>query len=166
MATDSKPIQDWYANQLHGFYLASYRAFLARNAGESDVASSPESELGPSAVQIPREEVAKLPARVREAYEFYWQHFEDADIGSARVYRVTASRKQTYAVHVRTDGDDGWLEVYDAKGGWLAGGRTYLEVVAWGSRDWLRAQVAEPGTLPPELADAGDRTLWGKPLPD
>jgi hypothetical protein len=103
---------------------------------------------------------------VREAYEFYRTHFEEADIGSARDYVVPAGRKTTYAIRVRTDGDDGYLEIYDEKGKFLAAGRTYLEIVAWGPREWLRAQVAQPSDLPPELQDASERTLWGKPLPE
>jgi hypothetical protein len=101
---------------------------------------------------------------VREAFEFYKKHFEDKDIGSVRDYVVPAASKTTYAIRVRTDGDDGYLEVYDEEGKFLAAGRTYIEVVAWGSCEWLRAQAAQPGELPPELQDAGERTLWGKPL--
>lgn len=158
MASSSKSIQDWYANQLREYHAAVYRDYQAgRDTGEAHPA---DAELGPSAARADRTE---LPAAVREAYDFYKMHFEDADIGSARGYVVPVAGKKTYAVRVRTDGDDGYLEVYDGKGKFLAAGRTYVEIVAWGSREWLRAQAAQPGELPPELQDAGDRTLWGKP---
>src|SRR5262249_22639769 len=55
-------------------------------------------------------------------------------------------------------------EVYDKKGTFLAASRRYLEVVAWGTRDWLREQAPHPWDLPPELQDAPQRTLWGQPV--
>jgi hypothetical protein len=160
MAGSSKAIQDWYANRLREYHAAIYRA--SQGASDPGVTHPVDTELSPSAARADR---AKLPRTVREAYEFYKHHFEDGDIGSARDYVVPAAGKTTYAIRVRTDGDDGYLEVYDDKGKFLAAGRTYIEVVAWGSREWLRAQVAQPSGLPPELHDASERTLWGKPLP-
>jgi hypothetical protein len=160
MAGPSKAIKDWYANRLREYHAAVYRA--SQGAGDPGATHPVDTELSPTATRADR---AKLPETVREAYAFYKRHFEDADIGSARDYIVPVAGKTTYAIRVRTDGDDGYLEVYDAKGKFLAAGRTYIEVVAWGSRRWLRAQVHTPGELPPELHDAGARTLWGKPLP-
>ncbi len=166
MATSSKTIQDWYAALLKEYYGQRYRAYLGSQKGGKDPEELyPKStELGPQAIRVSREDVGKVPEEVREAYAFYYQHFEEADIGSARVYRVPAGKTPTLAVRVLTDGDDGYLEVYDAKGKFLAAGRTYIEVVAWGTREWLRAQAANPGDLPPELKDADARTLWGKPV--
>lgn len=160
MASSRKAIQDWYANRLWEYYMASYHAYQKGDGGDDLYPVT--RELSPAAERADR---ATLPKGVREAYEFYRTRFEDADLGSAREYAVPVAGATTYAVRVRTDGDDGYLEVYDAKGKFLAAGRTYLEVVAWGTRDWLRAQVERPGELPPELRDAHERTLWGKPLP-
>jgi hypothetical protein len=167
MAGPRKTIQDWYTARLKEYYSQYYRAHLASGeTGDNPTeAYPPDAELSPSASRLTREDRGRLPDGVRDAYDYYWKQFEEADLGSARVYRVPSVRKETYAVRVRTDGDDGYLEVYDEKGKFLAAGRTYLEVVAWGARKWLRAQVARPGELPPELQDAGARTLWGKPLP-
>jgi hypothetical protein len=122
-----------------------------------------DTELSPSATRVTRDQRDELPSEVRAAYDFYRRAFEEADIGFARVYRVRAGEKDTYAIRVRTDGDDGYLEVYDERSRFLAAGRTYIEVVAWGTRDWLRDQVERPGDLPPQLQGAGERTLWGKP---
>jgi hypothetical protein len=168
MPKSSKAIQDWYTARLREYHSQLYRAHLASaETGEAPSELHPrDTELSPSASRVAREDRARLPDEVREAYDFYWSRFEEADIGSARVYLVVAGRKSTYAVRVRTDGDDGYLEVYDHKGKFLAAGRTYIEVVAWGSREWLRAQTAQPSELPPELQDAHERTLWGKPLPN
>jgi hypothetical protein len=166
MARSSKAVQDWYAEQLRTYTQQVYAAHLATEHGGDDPATlhPPETELSPAAVRVPRKDCDRLPQEVRAAYDFYWHRYEEADIGSARVYAVPAGSKETYAIRVRTDGDDGYLEVYDRQGAFQAAGRTYLEVVAWGTREWLRAQADHPGALPPELSDANQRTLWGKPV--
>lgn len=154
MADPTTVIRDWYVNRLREHYAARYRAYLSGGEGPDSSA-----ELGDGAT---RPELASLPPAAQEAYQFYRRHFEETDLGSARQYLVPTSAGTTYAVRVRTDGDDGFLEVFDAAGRPLLAGRTYIEVVAWGDRDWLRAQAANPGDLPPALQNAD--TLWGKPL--
>ena len=166
MAKGSKTIQQWYTDRLKEYYTQYYRATLEEEEEDPDELFPRETELSPAATRVAREDRDQLPAEVAEAYDYYWKHFEEADIGSARVYLVPAGRTETYAIRVRTDGDNGYLEVYDRKGAFLAAGRTYLEVVAWGDRAWLRSQAERPGELPPELQDADARTLWGKPLPE
>ena len=152
-------IQGRYTEQLQKYYAQRYRAYALNEEAED-----PSNELGRSAVPIPRKDLSELPAEVHAAHAFYWNHFEQEDIGSARVWRFAVRRKTFYAVMVTTDGDDGYAEFYDAKGNFLAAARRYLEVVAWGSRDWLRGQAEHPSELPPELQDAHQRTLWGRPL--
>jgi hypothetical protein len=168
MLTLNKVVQDWYAARLKAYYSQLYRARLTcRETGEDPAEVYPQDrELSPAATRLVREDCVWLPDEVREAFGYYWRHIEQADIGSARVYLVPAAGRSTYAVRVRTDGDDGYLEVYDAKGKFLAAGRTYIEIVAWGSRPWLRSQVEQPDELPAELQDADERTLWGEPLPE
>jgi hypothetical protein len=111
-----------------------------------------------------RENEPGLPDEVYAAHLFYVQHFTDEDIGGDEVFQFPVTGKDVYAVRTTTDGDDTWVELYDAQGKFLAAARTELDVVAWGSRDWLREQVERPGELPPELQDAHERTLWGKPI--
>jgi hypothetical protein len=111
-----------------------------------------------------RENQPGLPDEVYAAHLFYVQHFTDQDIGSDRVFKFPVNGKDVYAVRTRTDGDDTWIELYDCKGKFLAAARTHLDVVAWGDRDWLRAQVAQTGEYPPELEGAFSRSLWGQPL--
>ena len=117
------------------------------------------------AYQIPRETVEQegstVPPRVQEAYAYYRNTVEAQDWGSVALYRVPVGEQPIYAVRVTTDGDDGWLELYDEQGTELGVGRTYLELVAWGDRALIRAQV-ENGEFPPELSDRDTRTLWGK----
>jgi hypothetical protein len=159
MAGFNKTIQDWYANRLHEYYAAVYHAY---QKGDNPDEIYPKSfALSPAATPADHD---KLPKAVREAYDFYTKHYADEDIGCVEDYVVPVAGKTTYAILVRTDGDDGYLEVYDEKGKFLAAGRTYIEVVAWGSREWLRAQVAQTAELPPELQDADRRTLWGRPI--
>jgi hypothetical protein len=114
---------------------------------------------------IPREaveqEAATIPPTVRDAYAYYRGTVEAQDWGSVRLYRVPVGEQPVYAVRVTTDGDDGWLELYDEQGTELGVGRTYLELVAWGDRATIRAQV-QSGEFPPELSDRATRTLWGK----
>ncbi|NJK79106.1 MAG: YbjN domain-containing protein [Chloroflexaceae bacterium] len=99
------------------------------------------------------------PQTVHAAYEYYHHHIEARDIGVVRVYRMPTEHGETYAVYTTTDGDDGWLELYDAAGERLGGGRVYIELVAWGELDELRAQVTT-GEFPAALADRHERTLW------
>jgi hypothetical protein len=158
MSKSNKLVQDWYVHRLQEHFRQRYLGMLAQQE------DAETAELGAEAVRIPREELDPLPQEVRDAHAYYHQHYSEADIGSARVYRVPAAGKTTYAVRVTTDGDDGYLEVYGERGGLLAAGRTYLELIAWGDREWLRAQALEPGELPPELQQTTWKTLWGKPV--
>jgi hypothetical protein len=111
-----------------------------------------------------RENEPGLPDEIYAAHQFYIKHFTDEDIGSDRVFKFPVQGKDVYAVRTRTDGDDTWVELYDGKGKFLAAARTHLDVVAWGTRDWLRAQTAQTADYPPELKDAYSRSLWGQPL--
>lgn len=158
MADPKQAIQDWYTGRLQKYYAKRYRAYVLGKKEDK------HNELGRSAAYVPREEHGGLPSEVRAAHTFYWNHFEETDLGSARVWRFAVRKKTYYAVRVTTDGDDGYAEVYDDKGAFLGAARRYIEVVAWGSRDWLRAQATHPGDLPPELQDAPQRTLWGQPV--
>jgi hypothetical protein len=159
MADPKQAIQDWYSEQLRKYYARRYRAYV--RGKEKDDQSN---ELGRSAAFVPRKEHRGLPGEVRTAHAFYWKHFEETDLGSARVWRFVVRKKTYYAVLVTTDGDDGFAEIYDETGALLGAARRYIEVVARGSRDWLRAQATHPWDLPPELDDAPRRTLWGQPV--
>ncbi|MFM7150614.1 MAG: hypothetical protein ACKO23_12285 [Gemmataceae bacterium] len=158
MGGTQKAIEDWYNQQMREHHLGIYRTFLS--GGDPDVTNPRDSELGAAR----RAEMDALPQTVREARDYYFEKIEKPDVGSVRVYAVRAAGMPTFAVRVRTDGDDGYLEVYDEMGQLLSCGRTYIEIVAWGKQDWLRRQVVSPD-LPRELSDAARRTLWGKPLP-
>src|SRR5262249_220251 len=113
MAKSSKSVQDWFTKRLQEFYTQRYRAYLeldeAEDAEGPETVYARDNELSTSAVRVPRADSDKLPDEVRAAYDYYWKHFEQEDIGFARVYKVSAGKKKTYTVRVRTDGDDGYL---------------------------------------------------------
>ena len=161
--SNAQVIQDWYANRLKEFHAQRYQASedFAKTDIDPAVSHPTDRELSPSATKIPRAERDKLPPQVREAHEFYWQKLEHEDIGFARVYQVAADAEQTYAVRAQTDGDDGWLEIYDEHGAFLAAGRTYIELVWWGPRDYIRSLIGKD--MPPEFDTK--QTKWGAPLP-
>jgi hypothetical protein len=159
MADASQAIQDWYTRRLQEYFSRRYRAYLRGKETKGKY-----NELGRSATWIKRADHGQLPEEVRAAHGYYRKHFEETDLGSAGVYRVSANRNPIYAIRVTTDGDDGFLEVYDSKGTFVAAARRYIEVVAWGSQAWLREQATHPWDLPPELQDAHHRTLWGQPV--
>lgn len=153
----SQTVQDWYTQQLQKYYAQRYRAYLRNREPKSRY-----NELGRSATKVDRAEHDQLPEEVRAAFAFYWQHFEETDLGGVGVYRFSVRRKVYFAIRVTTDGDDGYLEVYDKDGAFVAASRRYIEVTTWGSQEWLREQAIPPWKLPPELYDAPQRTLWGK----
>jgi hypothetical protein len=108
-----------------------------------------------------KKERTALPGEVREAAEYYYNRVEAEDWGSVRVYRVPTDHGETYAVRVTTDGDDGWIEVYDLKGHLLGAGRTYLERIAWAPREEVRQQFGDNW---PKALDRG-KTRWKPPAP-
>src|SRR5262249_1180078 len=141
--------------------LEAYRAHL-------DGLDPPKSDLGSCILEGapgPGERSA-IPAEVLAAYEYYYRTMNDRDLGAVRVYQVPVRGAVAYAVRVTTDGDSGWLEVYDRHGRLLGAARTYLEIAAWGDRQAIRKQVDDFGELPPSLRDAPRQTLWGKPPED
>jgi hypothetical protein len=159
MPRSRNPIQDWYTKHLREYFTQRYHAYLRNEDDEGK-----PNELGPSATLVARPERDQLPEAVREAHAFYAKHFEETDLGSAQVWHFVVDRKPTYAIRVTTDGDDGFVELYDKKGTFLAAARRYIEVVVWGSRDWLREQATHPWDLPAELEEASRQTLWGRPV--
>jgi hypothetical protein len=152
--------RDYFARALRTFYFRSYKAYCE---GEDDGNNTflPDHMLR---WEKWRENEPGLPDEVYAAHLFYVQHFTDQDIGSDRVYLFTVDDEEVYAVRTTTDGDDSFVELYDGDGEWLAAGRSNLEIMAWGSRDWLRKQAEHPASLPPELKDSSQQTLWGKDL--
>ena len=112
-----------------------------------------------------------LPNTVVQAVQFYLAEVEDKDFGGVQLFKIPLidtdldnkdkKEESIYLVKVSTDGDDGWVELYDTEGFFLSAGRTYIELVAWGSLPEIRNYVYSSG-FPKSMADRSERTLWGK----
>jgi len=77
---------------------------------------------GDSSTEIPREEAATTgPSWVQRAFQLH-HSWEERDLGSARLYRWTVERYRVWAIRTSTDGDDSFIELFDADGGFLASG--------------------------------------------
>lgn len=148
---DFTPVQAAFEAFFHDHWRAKYDAY--RRGADDD------SRLF-AAYLIDRDDAA-IPQSVRDAVQVYLSEVEANDWGSVRLYRVPIAAQSVYAVMTTTDGDDGWLEVYNEPGDLLAAGRTYLELIDWGDRELIRAQTTT-GEFPPSLDDRDARTLWGK----
>jgi len=109
--------------------------------------------------RIQTAEASSLPTPVEAAYRFYQERLTERDVGRVDLSHLPLNHTRVYTILAHTDGDDGWIEVYDEAGECLGTGRTYLELVVWGDRDTLRAQV-ETGEYPSELDR--NQSLWSQ----
>jgi hypothetical protein len=132
------------------YWQGRYEAYLADQEDEP--------ELFPG-FAYPRQELDQCPRAVRDAFDFYLQEIEIDDWGSVRVFRIP--EPNFWLVCVSTDGDDGWVELFDDDGAPLGAARTYLELLAWEETETIRQQVFS-GELPPDLIQRQDQSLWGK----
>ena len=73
------------------------------------------------------------------------------------------SNEKLYLIRVTTDGDDGWLELYDDDGKLLEYGRTYIEVIHF-EDDIAKLRNRVNDFSYPEEMDL-KLTKWGTPLP-
>jgi hypothetical protein len=148
--------RQFYQAQYQAYWEIAYQAYLKNEdlqrelLEEYEIVSWRETQNRPG-----------IPASALVAYDFYFTNIEARDIGSVRTYRVPIAEQDTFAVRVTTDGDDGWLEVFDQHGSTLGAARTYIELIGWASTDEVREQVAIR-EFPASLANRHEMTLWGK----
>jgi hypothetical protein len=102
---------------------------------------------------------APLPEVVAEARRFYFERFDATDSGTVSAVEITVDGRVAYAICTTTDGDDGWIEVFDEDGTALGAGRRYIELIDWGARDVIRGTTST-GAFPASLKDRMSRTLW------
>lgn len=107
-------------------------------------------------IHLHRDELG-IPRSVLDAYDFYNESC--CDWGGAIIYQAQIDLDLIYVVRVTTDGDDGWVEVFDLEGNLLAAGRTYLELISWGAVEEIR-QYVDNFEFPSELDDRYSRTMW------
>lgn len=91
-----------------------------------------------------------IPEAMLAAYDYYREQIAAKDLGSVYGVTLLVGERITLGVVVTTDGDDGWLEVFDIEGQSLGAARTYLDKMLWGNCQQMRALVSTPA-LPPEL---------------
>jgi hypothetical protein len=88
------------------------------------------------------------PGPVTDAYTLYMSRIQARDIGSVRLHSVVVNALRLYIVRATTDGDDGYIELYDARGTLLAAGATLVDQVRWISRQSLRGALPPPEIEP------------------
>lgn len=91
-----------------------------------------------------------IPQPVLEAYNYYYKQVESADWGAVVASEETIQNQAVYAITVSTDGDDGWVELFDRTGQNLGAARTLEEWTAWGDTAAIRAYT-QNSAFPKEL---------------
>lgn len=152
MSDWANEVCDRVATTLHDYWQTRYHAYLEKT--ETEPTPTP---LAAMTAATPA--AATLPEAVQNAYQYYQENLAERDCGSVMLETLTLDNRLVYAVRVTTDGDDGWLELYDTSGALLGAGRTYIELVAWGDRDEIRSAV-HTGEYPAHLDR--NQTLWGQ----
>ena len=136
--------------------------YTYRNACDLDGEGGMLDPFASEEVFEPVQDRSGLPPGVQEALDHYQGLIAARDLGGVSLYRLTlGSALWTYLLRVTTDGDDGWLEVFDSRGACLGAARTYLELACWGEPRAIRALAQDFG-YPPELDDRRTRTLWAR----
>lgn len=81
----------------------------------------------------------EIPQNVLDVYDLYLKHGES----SCSISKVKVKECDTYAIRITTDGDDGWLEIFNEQGESLGAARTYLEVISWKEAESLRQKYLD-----------------------
>ncbi len=136
-------IRTQYTNTLHKHWQAAYEAYV--NEGD-------EPEFPFATTNRDNED---LPDTVKEAVAYYVEQIERNDIGSVQLQKGD----NLLIVNTKSDGDDGWLELYSDKGEAIGYGRTFIELVSWGDKDVIRKMTVD-SSFPADMEDRFDRTLW------
>ena len=77
---------------------------------------------GESSTEIPRDQAATTgPTWTQRAFQLH-HSWEERDLGSVRLYRWTVEHYRVWAIRTSTDGDDSYIELFDANGVLLASG--------------------------------------------
>jgi hypothetical protein len=79
---------------------------------------------------------------VLDAYDFYTEHGHE----QVRVAKIDVQETATYAVRTKTDGDGGWLEVFNEQGQILGSALTFLDVLRWEDREAIREKFKNRGS--------------------
>jgi hypothetical protein len=100
-----------------------------------------------------------VPENVLEAYDFYTEHGHE----QVRVAKIHVQEQDTYAVRVKTDGDGGWLEVFDMQGQRLGTALTFLDVLSWEDQAGIREKFKNRGSVFPDWQRMGQLSVCYPP---
>lgn len=143
---DSNP-----AGAICQFYSQAIEAFLERmdRAIDADEEFTEnwefEAHALPDLRYVPNR--VPVPAPVLDSFDYYTAEVMDQDWGVVFVATVPIGDQSTYVVRVMTDGDDGWVEIFDNQGEPIGTGRTNEGLTYWGDCAEIRAQV-QSGDIP------------------
>ena len=149
-------VQQFYVQRFREYYAARYKAY--QTGSELDDLH----ELG-QANLIADAGRDRLPAPI---HPFWEAAIAEGDSYYPAIYKLSVQDQDTYALRITTDGDDGWLVIFDAEGNLLASAQTYIEVIIWAEDAVLKS--INPATLLktslPGIEAAASQTLWGQAI--
>ncbi|KJH73576.1 hypothetical protein [Aliterella atlantica] len=109
-------------------------------------------EIDPRFLGI-EDKINQLPDSVWESCRFYSKNISEQDWGNVYTLRITIENQDTLIIRTTTDGSDGWLEVFDSQGVYLAAARISEngDGIAWRPMHQIREYVLGERRYPPEL---------------
>jgi predicted RNase H-like HicB family nuclease len=154
MSNSIDAVKQFYVQRLREYYAARYKTY--QTGSELD----DPHELGQDNL-VSDEARDRLPAAI---HEFWDAAIAEGDSYYPAIYKLSVQDQVTYALRITTDGDDGWLVIFDAEGNLLATAQTYIEVIIWADEQIL--STINPTNLLktplPGIEAAASQTLWGK----
>jgi hypothetical protein len=146
-------IKQQYEELFESHWTRRYRSYLQnRTLNESLF----EQYICSSSSNQRAESFELLPEPVRNAHNYYYENIAMPDRGWVGIGQLSYQDETTYAIHVTTVGNAGWLEVYDQQGQEVIAGRTYIEQIAWSSAQEIRKHI-HTYDFPDELVR---KSLW------
>ena len=147
-------VKQLYVQRLRDYYAARYKAYQAGSE-----LNDPD-EFGQENLVL--DEVRdRLPAAI---HEFWQAAIAEGDSYYPAIYKLSVQDQETYALRITTDGDDGWLVIFDAEGNLLASAQTYVEVIVWADDQTL--PTINPTNLLkislPGIETAASQTVWNQ----
>ena len=91
-------------------------------------------------------DAATVPGPVAEARAFFHEAY--FDWGGAWIHRQRIGAVEVFYVHVGTDGDGGWLEVFDDGGRFLMAASLDGTRLVWEPREVARARIESGAPSP------------------
>lgn len=110
---------------------------------------------------LPHTAHASLPAPVAAALARLKRRYDDDDAGSTRVISRSDAHGDFFVLHTTTDGDDGYVCLFDATGDCDGAARTLLELCEWNTLEATLALLSSRA-LPPALAARRSQTAWNQ----